>query len=282
MAHGVCRPTRSKKHPMSELPTIYLPHGAGPCFFMKWTMGPADTWDATATWLRGLAATLPEAPKALLVVSAHWESAAPTVITSPSPSLLFDYSGFPPETYQLTWPAPGAPEVAARVRALLDAAGIASAETAERGLDHGVFIPLKVAFPDAHIPTVQLSLVAGLDPAHHLAIGRALAPLRSEGVLIVASGMSYHNMRGLRGGAGAAGHAKAFDDWLGEVVALPEAERTSALGAWSAAPSARESHPREEHLLPLMVAAGAAGRAAGRVVFRDEVMGVVVSAHQFG
>ena len=262
-------------------PTLYLPHGGGPCFFMEWKMGPPDTWHRMAAWLRSIDATLPAKPKALLVVSAHWEEAVPTVTTAANPSLLFDYYGFPPETYQLTWPAPGAPDVAARVQTLLATAGIESNSNAERGLDHGVFIPLKVAYPQAEIPTFQLSLVNGLDPAHHLAIGRALAPLRDEGVFILGSGMSYHNMRGF-GRDASFDHSLRFDAWLDEVVKLDRAERDKRLAGWGTAPSARESHPREEHLLPLMVIAGAGGSDPGNVVFKDKVMGVRVAAHQFG
>jgi aromatic ring-opening dioxygenase catalytic subunit (LigB family) len=195
--------------------------------------------------------------------------------------LLFDYSGFPKASYELTWPAPGSPKVAARVRELLSAAGISSAEDGARGFDHGTFVPLKLTYPDANVPTVQLSLQAGLDPAVHLAIGRALAPLRDEGVFIVGSGMSYHNMRGFfRGGAGPA--SIAFDTWLGEAVEAAPDERDARLRDWARAPSARECHPREEHLLPLMVIAGAAGTDRGRVAHRQVLMGVTVSAHQFG
>jgi aromatic ring-opening dioxygenase catalytic subunit (LigB family) len=203
------------------------------------------------------------------------------VTTSPGPPLFFDYYGFPKHTYELTWPAPGDPALAARVRALLEGAGIESAGDAERGYDHGVFVPLKVAFPEAHIPTVALSLRAGLDPAAHLAVGRALAPLRDEGVLIVGSGMSYHNMRGF-GDPRSLPKSATFDAWLAATVVASPVERDAGLAAWSRAPLAREIHPREEHLLPLMVVAGAAGDDRGAVAFRDEVMGVVVSAARFG
>ena len=137
----------------------------------------------------------------MVVVSAHWEEPVSTVMTSPRPPLLYDYGGFPPETYRIAWPAPGAPQLAARVRALLEGAGFPTAEDAERGFDHGTFVPLKLAFPEADVPAIQLSLVEGLDPERHLALGRALAPLRDEDVLLVGSGMSYHNMRDLLGRA---------------------------------------------------------------------------------
>ncbi len=244
-------------------------------------MGPRDTWDRMAAWLREVGSTLPAPPRALLVVSAHWEAPVPTVTSAPSPPLLFDYYGFPKHTYELGWPAPGSPELASRVRSLLAGAAIESGEDTERGFDHGVFVPLKVAYPEAGIPTVQLSLQAGLDPAKHLAIGRALAPLRGEGVLIVGSGMSYHNMRGFMTPA-ALQHSRHFDAWLDATVRDTPAKRDAALVQWSRAPSARESHPREEHLIPLMVAAGAAGEEPGRTVFRDVVMGVAVSSVAFG
>jgi len=244
-------------------------------------MGPPDTWDRTAAWLRSVPGSLAVAPKALLVVSAHWEESVPTVTSSPAPPLFYDYYGFPPETYELTWPAPGSPELAQRVRLLLSGAGIESASDPKRGFDHGVFIPLKVALPEAHLPTVALSLRAGLDAATHLAIGRALAPLRDEGVLILGSGMSYHNMRGF-GQPGSRAKSAEFDAWLDDVVKRAPESRDAALREWTKAPRAREVHPREEHLMPLMVIAGAAKDDVGEVVFRDEVMGVVVSAARFG
>ncbi len=262
-------------------PTIFLPHGAGPCFFMEWTMGPRDSWDKLAAWLRSIEASLPAPPRALLVISAHWETTAPTVLASPAPPLYFDYSGFPPHTYELEWKAPGSPVLAKRVQELLSAAGIASSTDATRGFDHGVFIPLKVAFPDAKFPTIQLSLQKGLDPAVHLAVGRALAPLRDEGVLIIGSGLSFHNMRAFQTGGGGP-ESKAFDDWLSTTVVKDQKGRDAELGAWANAPSARDSHPREEHLLPLMVAAGAAAEDRGEVVFRDIILGKTMSAVRFG
>ena len=244
-------------------------------------MGPPDTWDALAAWLRSIGASLPEPPRALLVISAHWEQKVPTVMTGARPPLLFDYSGFPRHTYELTWPAPGSPSLAARVGDLLGAAGIESKEDAARGYDHGVFVPLKVAFPEAQIPTVQLSLRSGLDAAEHLAIGRALAPLRDEGVLIIGSGMSYHNMRGFNTEAGGA-DSQAFDTWMSSAIAKPASERDAALVAWEKAPAGRASHPREEHLTPLMVAAGAAGDDLGVRAWSGAPMRTTVSAIRFG
>lgn len=261
------------------LPTLFIPHGAGPCFFMEWTRGPADTWDKMAGWLKGLVAGLPERPRAILVVSGHWEESAFTVGSSPQPPLVFDYYGFPEPTYRLTFDAPGSPELASRVRELLGQAGLATAEDAERGYDHGVFVPLKLVTPEADIPVVQLSLKSSLDPEEHLAAGRALKPLRDEGVLIVGSGMSWHNMRGFTPAFTA--RSQAFDAWLSGAMADP-AGREDAIRRWDQGPHAREAHPREEHLAPLFVAAGAAGGEPGRVAFRDQVMDVVVSAFEFG
>ena len=263
----------------SRQPTLYLPHGGGPCFFMTWS--PPDEWDLMAEWLRSIATTLPSRPRALVVISAHWEAGPVTVLTGAAPPLLYDYFGFPPDTYEITYPAPGDPALATRVQELLGAAGIPTAADADRGFDHGVFIPLKLVFPEADIPIVQVSLEAGLDPAHHLAIGAALAPLRDEGVLIVGSGMSYHNMQAFGSGPSLT-DSDEFDEWLGRVVRLPGAERVAALTSWESAPSARSAHPREEHLLPLMVVAGAANGDEGRKVFTDRVMSATVSGVQFG
>lgn len=264
-----------------RLPTLYVPHGGGPCFFMEWTLGPRDTWDRMAAFLRSIPQRYPTA-RALLVVSAHWEEPVVTVQTGARPPLFFDYYGFPTHTYELTWAAPGEPALAARVRELLGAAGIASQEDAQRGFDHGVFIPLKVAFPEPTLPTVQLSLHASLDPRRHLELGRTLAPLRDEGVLLVGSGMSFHNMRTLMRPGSAREASLVFDAWLRESCEAEPALREDRLAAWSAAPAARAAHPREEHLLPLMVTAGAAQGETGRCIFRDEVLGAAVSAFEFG
>jgi aromatic ring-opening dioxygenase catalytic subunit (LigB family) len=265
-------------------PAIFLPHGGGPCFFMDWTWGPADTWDATRHFLESLAATLPETPKSIVVISGHWEEPALTAGAAPSPKLIFDYSGFPEHTYRLTWPAPGDPELARRVSAMLAEAGLPSATSPSRGFDHGVFVPLKVAFPEATIPVVTLSLAAGsngaLDPALHLAAGRALRPLRDEGVLIVGSGMSFHNLRGYFQPE-TAERARAFDAWLTRAVESPAPERAALLTDWRKAPFATYAHPREEHLIPLMVAAGAGGEGSGTRIFRDEPMGAAISAYRF-
>lgn len=263
-----------------RMPVVYLPHGGGPWPFVDLGM-PRGEVDALAGYLRSVR-ELPRArPKALLVVSAHWEAPVPTVMTSERPPMLYDYYGFPPESYTLQWPAPGEPALAARVRGLLESAGIATAEDSQRGYDHGTFIPLMLTYPDADVPTVQLSLQAGLDPAEHLRIGRALAPLRDEGVFIIGSGMTFHDLRAFfRGGAQPV--AEAFDGWLQQAATAEPAERDRLLSAWTEAPVARRAHPREEHLLPLMVVAGAAGQDRGQVAFDGTVFGLRISGYHFG
>jgi aromatic ring-opening dioxygenase catalytic subunit (LigB family) len=247
---------------------------------MDWSWGPADTWEATAGFLAGVAASLPEKPRAILAVTAHWEADGFRLSGAERPGLIYDYSGFPEHTYRLQWPAPGDPVLAGRAAELLAKAGLKAEVDPARGFDHGVFVPLKVAFPEAEIPTVALSLDGSLDPELHLAAGRALAPLRDEGVLIVASGMSFHNLRAYfqRETLEA---SRAFDAWLTETVAQPAAARAARLAHWRTAPYAGFSHPREEHLIPLMVAAGAGGDSPGAQVFHDEPMGAALSAYRF-
>jgi aromatic ring-opening dioxygenase catalytic subunit (LigB family) len=260
----------------TRMPVVFLPHGGGP---WPWIREMYD--DNLAKYLAAIPALPKTPPTALLVISAHWEERVPTVMSAEAPPMLYDYYGFPDETYKLQWPAPGSPAIAARVRELLGAARIESATNSERGFDHGTFVPLKLAYPDAQIPTVQLSLQAGLDPAQHLAIGRALAPLRDEGVFIIGSGMSYHNMRGFRDPRASA-YATEFDTWLRAAATSEPATRDRDLTAWVKAPAARDAHPREEHLLPLMVVAGAAGADRGVTGYSNAVLGKAVSAFHFG
>jgi len=267
----------------TRMPSLFIPHGGGPCFFMD-GFGPPGAWDAMAAYLRGIAGTLPERPTALLIVSGHWEAARPTLTSNPKPELIYDYHGFPPHTYALRYPAPGEPALAARSRRLLGEAGLDGDLDAGRGWDHGVFIPMKLSFPAADIPIVQLSLLHSRDARAHLALGAALEPLRDEGVLVIGSGMSYHNMLGFFSGSATDARASAdFDAWLTEAVCAPDPQRRSmALADWAAAPSARACHPEEEHLLPLMVAAGAGGDDSGCVDFHDRSLGVTLSAFRFG
>ena len=262
------------------MPVVFIPHGGGPWPFVD-TGFPRHELDALAAYLRSVRDLPPAPPSALLVVSAHWEEPVPSVMTSPHPPMLFDYSGFPAESYQLSWPAPGSPALAARVRALLDEAGIPNGADDTRGFDHGTFIPLMLTYPEAEVPAIQLSLKRGLDPAQHLAIGRALAPLRDEGVFIVATGMTFHNLRAFRHPSAPA-VSEAFDGWLRDVMAgEPESAKYRTSG-WASAPEARQAHPREEHLLPLMVAAGAAGHDRAVLGFGGTAFGVRLSSYHFG
>lgn len=244
-------------------------------------MGPPDTWDKLRDFLLGLTADLDTLPKAFLIISAHWESAVPAITAAAQPPLIYDYYGFPAHTYELTWPAPGAPKLATEVVDLLSGAGIACDPDSERGFDHGVFVPMKLIRPEADIPTLALSLRSDLDSAFHLELGAALAPLRERGVLIIASGFSYHNFEGYDSAWGLE-DSRAFHAWLDEALDLPGGERRAALAGWQSAPRAHACHPREEHLLPLMVAAGAALEAPCTKTFSGKVMGVNTAAYRFG
>lgn len=249
-----------------RMPAIFIPHGGGPSFFM--TGERKARYQATEDFLRSIHSLLPATPAAILIITAHWEEEVPSFTGGEAPGLIYDYYGFPPETYQLQYPAPGQPALAARAAALLQQAGHAARVDAEYGWDHGVFIPLKVMFADATVPVVAMSLQLSLDPALHCELGAALSSLRDEGVLIVGAGMSYHNLRDF---AAAAPASHAFHDWLDTVLAGSRQERTAQLAQWSSAPGGRASHPREEHLLPLMVASGAGSDLPARRLWRGSV-----------
>jgi aromatic ring-opening dioxygenase catalytic subunit (LigB family) len=274
-------PMSGHAHHSLLMPTLFVPHGAGPCFFMDWN--PADTWNRLADFLKGIEASLPATPKAILLISGHWLAPQFSVTSGQRPELIFDYYGFPAHTYELRYPAPGHPELAARVAQLVGQAGLKATQDARRGFDHGVFIPLKLMFAQANVPVVQLSLRADLDASAHLQLGQALTSLREEGVLIVGSGMSFHNMRGY-GDPRFGPPSAEFDTWLTAAVEAAPAERLQQLARWAQAPSARLCHPphAEEHLLPLLVAAGAAGDSAGRKVFSQTLMETTISAFRFG
>ncbi|MBF0148175.1 MAG: dioxygenase [Magnetococcales bacterium] len=266
---------------LARQPVWYLPHGGGPCFFMDWN--PPDAWDAMKRFLQGIPGRLPQRPKAIVCVSAHWIETSFGISSGEQPGLIYDYYGFPQHTYQLRYPASGAPWLAERMAALLDQAGIPAKQHPTRGFDHGMFIPLKVIFPEADVPVVQLSLLTGLDPEAHFQAGRALAPLRDEGVMIMGSGMSFHNMRGY-GDPGFGPISDAFDAWLAITVEAEATLRAERLFHWEQAPAARLCHPprAEEHLLPLMLIAGAARADHGQCVFTDRVMETTLSAFRFG
>ena len=264
-----------------RLPVYFISHGGGPWSYMD------DPSRAAYARLEAALAAMPRQigakPRAVLMISAHWEEPEFTLTSNTSPPMIYDYGGFPDYTYHIRYDAPGDPALAARVKSLLDAAGLPARLDAERGFDHGAFTPLKVIYPDADVPVVQLSLKRGLDPATHLAMGRALAPLRDEGVLIVGSGLSYHNLRQFFSPA-AYGPSREFDAWLnGALLGGSTADRDKLLTAWETAPSARAAHPREEHLLPLMVAVGAAGDDMAELTYheKDFLGGITVSSFRF-
>lgn len=262
---------------MTTLPTFFLSHGGGPWPWMRDQFGNA--YDQLEASLKDLPRQAGGKPKALLVVTAHWEGRDFQVSSAARPPMIYDYGGFPPHTYQIQYPAPGSPELAERVLALL---GERARLDPERGFDHGTFSAMYPAFPEADVPIVQLSLRRGLDPAEHMAVGRLLRPLRDEGILIVGSGLSFHNLRAFN--AAGAEAARLFDAWLQETMAAAPAERTSRLLQWEQAPAARMAHPREEHLLPLMVVVGAAEDAAAEMVYHeDRFMGALaVSSFKLG
>lgn len=261
---------------MTRQPTFFIPHGGGPCFFMD---DPAGNWTGMEAFLRSLPARLPQPPTAILVVSGHWETDGFAFTGAEKPELIYDYHGFPPHTYELRYDAPGAPEIAREAARLLQGAGLRAQVDANRGLDHGVFVPLKVAFPDAEVPVVEMSVDRNLDPAFHLAAGRALAPLRDQGVSIIASGMSFHNMRGY-GDPRSTDPSEAFDRWLTESISLDGKARGDRLEHWEQAPSGRFSHPQAEHLLPLMVAAGATNEPGERI-YTEQVLKTAISGFRF-
>ncbi|MGA2636724.1 DODA-type extradiol aromatic ring-opening family dioxygenase [Methylocella sp.] len=268
----------------ARLPVWYIPHGGGPCFFMDPPAGAPNAWKGMEAYLRGIPASVGARPRAILVISAHWRESRPTVTGAAAPALIYDYRGLPPHTYQLKYPAPGDPALAAEVVRRLGDAGIEAGVDGARGLDHGVFIPLMLLYPQADIPVVQLSLIESLDPARHIAVGRALEPLRDEGVLILATGMSFHNLQNFYGAdARVLTVAEKFDAWLtGAATAADPSVRAAALEQWEQATGARFSHPYEDHLIPLMVAAGAAGEDRGVRDYSDHVFGVPVSGYRFG
>lgn len=232
--------------PAVKMPAVYLGHGAPP-------LADDDLWPGQlAAW----AADLPR-PTSVLMVSAHWEDAPVTLGATRTVPLVYDFGGFPAKYYQVTYPAPGAPELAERVRGLLAAPGRPVHDAPERGLDHGAYVPLKEMYPDADIPVLQMSMPS-LDPRELFALGRRLAPLRDEGVLIVGSGFFTHNLRGLMWGAGpddAPGWSREFDAWGSEALAAHDLD--AFLDFQHAAPAARVAHPRTEHLAPLFVTLGA-------------------------
>jgi len=238
---------------MSQLPTLFLSHGS--------PMNAASRTASSDAWA-ALGAALPR-PRAVLIASAHWETALPMLTGSDKPETIHDFGGFPDELYRIRYAAPGAPEVAQEAVSLLKDAGITAGVNGCRGLDHGAWVPLRWMYPDGDVPVVQVSLQPELGSAHHVELGRALAPLAEKGVLIVGSGHATHNLRDWmmnRGNGAPVAYAEAFATWLSQRL---EAHDTAALVDYlQQAPDAARAHPSSEHYLPLLVAWGAAGDSA--------------------
>jgi aromatic ring-opening dioxygenase catalytic subunit (LigB family) len=261
----------------STASVIYISHGGGPLPLLG---DPAH--QEMVAHLRQIT-ELVEMPSAIIVISAHWEEDRPTITAGAHPELIYDYYGFPDESYEIQYPAPGDPALASDIFDTLRNSGIDAVLDARRGFDHGLFVPLKIMYPQANIPCVQLSLVNSLSPAEHIRIGQALAGLSTENILVVGSGFSFHNLKAFF--APASNEARtgneSFEHWLIETCTshtLSEQERQHRLIDWESAPAARYCHPREEHLLPLHVCYGFAGSAA-RQAFSYDVMGKKSSSY---
>jgi 4,5-DOPA dioxygenase extradiol len=234
-----------------RMPVVFISHGAPDALL--------QAQDAVAKW-REIGSLIPQ-PKAILAISAHWEASLPTASLSTAPTTIHDFSGFAAELYRMNYPAPGAPELAEHAVSLLTSHGIRAELHPDRGLDHGAWVPLKAMYPEANVPVTQLSLIQNGSPAEHLTMGSALAPLRDEGVLILATGAITHNFGWLvwqpaTGLPDEVPQARSFADWVASRLA---AKDTQALMAYRTASLGAEAHPREEHFLPLFVALGAAG-----------------------
>lgn len=245
---------------MGARPAVFVSHGSPMLMFEP---VPARAF------LAELGSTLGR-PKAIVAVSAHWETPAARASVAERPATIHDFGGFPDELYQVQYPAPGAPDVAQRAIALLAEVGIAAGTDPARGLDHGAWVPLSLMYPEADVPVAQLSVQTALGPAHHVAVGRALAPLREEDVLVLASGSATHNLMTMDYGRhdSPPTWAREFDDWL--ATALERGDEASLVEYRRVAPHARQAHPRDEHLLPVFVAFGAGGAGAkGRRLHRS-------------
>ena len=261
---------------VARQPAFFIPHGGGPCFFMP---DPQGQWTGMGAFLRSLPGWLPQPPSAILVVSAHWETDGFRFTSGSGLPLLYDYYGFPPQTYAIRYDAPGHADIAAESASLLRDAGLPAELDPVRGFDHGVFVPLKVAFPDATIPVVAMSVDGSLDPKLHIAAGQALVSLRDHGIVIIGSGMSFHNLKAF-GDRRFTRPSQEFDDWLTSTLLHPGKERNKRLVDWVEAPGARAAHPRSEHLIPLMVAAGASD-LPGKKIYGELVLEAAVSGFRF-
>ncbi|GHE03353.1 aromatic ring-cleaving dioxygenase [Defluviimonas sp. 20V17] len=258
------------------MPSYFISHGGGP---WPWVPQMRARMQTLETALAAMPGALPEPPKAVLMVSGHWETQTPRVMHAARPPMIYDYHGFPAHTYEIRYQAPGAPALAERTAQLIAAAGIEVTLDDTRGYDHGTFAPMQVMYPQPDMPLYQLSIGTDYDPRRHVDLGRALAPLRDEGVLIVGSGLSYHNLRLM--GPEAREPSAAFDAWLNAALQLPPAERVQAMLDWETAPAARICHPQEDHLVPLFVALGAAEEDPATRTYHETTMMGTITASNF-
>lgn len=260
-------------------PIIYLSHGAGPMPLLG-NKGYGN--EHLVPFLTSISELIPE-PSAILMISAHWEAAQASITSGDQPKMIYDYSGFPEQAYDLQYPVSGHPQLSQEIHNLVKNNGIEVKLEQQRGFDHGVYVPLKLIYPKAHIPCIQLSLIKGLEPAEHIALGKSLAELRKKNVLIIGSGMSFHNLNVFfRPEKDTYQKSNAFDQWLIDTCtndSISRAEKEQRLNAWKKAPYAQYCHPREEHLLPLHVCFGAASKdtPTAKVIFNEEFMGAKVT-----
>jgi 4,5-DOPA dioxygenase extradiol len=254
---------------MTALPSLFLSHGAPNIILYD-----SDTRD----FWRELGGKMPR-PAAVLIMSAHFTTERPVFEKGAHPGMIYDFGGFEPELYQMAYPAPGAPALAEKAARLAQEAGLAPMISDGRGYDHGSWVPLKVLFPEADIPVAALSTQPRLDGAHHIALGRALAPLREEGVLIVGSGGATHNLRAFFGGEDTPDWAETFNEWLCERI---EAGDADSIAEWQKGPDALRNHPTPEHFLPLPFAFGAGGpQARGKRLHKAMVGPISLDAYSF-
>lgn len=261
-----------------SMPALFVSHGAPNLIIRN---------SQARDFLAGYGAALGK-PRAIVIASAHFPSGRPTVIVDEQPGMIYDFGGFEPELYEIVYPAPGDPLVAVKVAGLLDAAGIAPAIARNRGYDHGTWVPLKLLYPDADVPVVQLSIQPNRDPAHHYAVGRALATLGMEDILVIGSGSLTHNLREVFRTGGMRPEndpvpvwVSAFADWMHERILAGDLE--ALLDYRARAPEAERNHPTDEHLLPLFVALGAGGLGAVERVHHSHQYGVLaLDAYRFG
>jgi len=251
-------------------PILYFPHGGGPLPLLG-----DEGHAAMVCFLQDITPQL-GTPETILVISAHWEELNPMATTGKQPAMIYDYAGFPPESYQITYPAPGNPDFAERIVNRIKTSGQTAWRHSQRGFDHGLYVPLKIMFPLAEIPCVQLSLMGNLDAESHLNLGKTLSAIRQENIVVLGSGFSFHYMRALLSpnDSGTDPRNDGFQAWLIETCAtdMAESKRQLRLKEWDTTPAARYCHPREEHLLPLHVCYGMAQSKAEKV-FDDKVMG---------